>query len=529
MAKSTGAPAIANWRGFVLAVGFALLPTLNASEVRLTFEQLAARNSPDYSPAHLGENVVVRGVVSLPAVHFADYTLLPLQAGSGAGLVKVAATDPWLDRFHPGDEVEVAGKVAVQYGLPVVEPQNILVVGHKPVPAPLDLTPDSVQDLRYLGRLTRIQGTVAAEPAHNAGGAVVVLSALPESYKIFVPRAPGQLKANLNAIRVGDVVRVTGIALQYAPVAPHNTGFELLIRDIGDIIPIERAGELSPPLIAVGIGLVLTIVLLLWSRERRLRAQRRKLRRTYQLGEEILGAGSAPTILKRLSESLPAILGVTRVQLYLYNRAAKTLDAIAEEGGERESISLSTPPGRNTRGSGRLFPLPHLAGGAGYRPQPVPDRRRGRAEFAEEPAVRAHDGAGRRGRRARDGPGRSGARFQPRRTGAGAAPGQPDRRGDPPAGPAQRAGAALPHGKAGCGRPADFGRRQRTADAAGFHPGPGQPRARKSPRRTVGARDGRHCARSRQGRRHGDAPGVVRLQRTGRKRVRWMSTRCCAR
>ena len=355
MAKSTGAPAIANWRGLVLAVGFVLLPTLNASEVRLSFEQLAARNSPDYSPAHLGENVVVRGVVSLPAVHFADYTLLPLQAGSGAGLVKVAATDGLLDRFHPGDEVEVAGKVGVQYGLPVVEPENILVVGHKPVPAPLDLTPDTVQDLRYLGRLTRIQGTVSAEPAHNAGGAVVVLSALPESYKIFVPRAPGQLKANLNSIRVGDVVRVTGIALQYAPVAPHSAGFELLIADIGDIVPIERPGQVSPPLIAVGIGLVLTIVLLLWSRERRLRAQRRKLRRTYQLGEEILGAGSAPTILQRLSESLPAILGVTRVQLYLYNRAAKTLDAIAEEGGERESISLSAPPEGTPAGAVACF------------------------------------------------------------------------------------------------------------------------------------------------------------------------------
>jgi len=69
--------------------------------------------------------------------------------------------------------------------------------------------------------------------------------------------------------------------------------------------------------IAAGITVVLLIGLFLWSRERRLRGQRKKLRKTYQLGEEILGATSPATILKRLSESLPAILGVTRVELYL--------------------------------------------------------------------------------------------------------------------------------------------------------------------------------------------------------------------
>jgi GAF domain-containing protein len=93
----------------------------------------------------------------------------------------------------------------------------------------------------------------------------------------------------------------------------------------------------------------------LWTRERRLRGQRKKLRKTYQLGEEILGAASPAAILKRLSESLPAILGVTRVQLYLFNRGAKTLDAIVEEGGEAASISLSAPPGGTPAGAVACF------------------------------------------------------------------------------------------------------------------------------------------------------------------------------
>ena len=71
--------------------------------------------------------------------------------------------------------------------------------------------------------------------------------------------------------------------------------------------------------------------------------------------------------------------------------------------------------------------------------------------------------------------------FTLRRTGAGAAPGQPDRRGNPAAGPAVRAGTALPHREAGGGGPADFGRGERTADAAGLHFGSGPARAGKGP------------------------------------------------
>ena len=86
-----------------------------------------------------------------------------------------------------------------------------------------------------------------------------------------------------------------------------------------------------------------------------MRSQRKRLRRTYKLGEEILGASSSATILKRISEALPGIIGVTRVHLYVYNRTAKTLDAIEEEGVEPESISLSSPPGGTPAGAVACF------------------------------------------------------------------------------------------------------------------------------------------------------------------------------
>jgi len=100
---------------------------------------------------------------------------------------------------------------------------------------------------------------------------------------------------------------------------------------------------------------ILLVGFFLWSRERRLRSQRKRLRRTYKLGEEILGASSSATILKRIAEALPSIIGVTRVHLYVYNRGAKTLDAIEAEGVEAESISLSSPPGGTPAGAVACF------------------------------------------------------------------------------------------------------------------------------------------------------------------------------
>ena len=339
----------------MLGVGLMGLLPLPAAELRIPLDQLGQRKLPDYSAVYEGQMVVVRGVVSMPVVSVTDYNVLPIEAGSGGGLIKVPAKDRSLDSYRPGDEVEISGKVVTQYGVPMVAPENIQILGHKRPPVPVELTPRAAQDLRYLGRLIRIEGPVSDPPAYNAGGAIVVLPASAEPFKIFVPRGPGQPKADLSTIRKGDVVRVTGIALQYSPVAPHNGGFELLVPDFRDILPLQRSSSLSAPVIAAGITVVLLVGFVLWSRERRLRGQRKKLRKTYQLGEEILGATSAVTILKRLAESLPAILGVTRVQLYLYNRGGKTLDAIVDETGEATSISLSAPPGGTPAGAVACF------------------------------------------------------------------------------------------------------------------------------------------------------------------------------
>jgi len=117
----------------------------------------------------------------------------------------------------------------------------------------------------------------------------------------------------------------------------------------------DRNWLLEPLMLAFGLILLLCISFFLWSRERRLRRQRERLRSTYNLGEEILSASSPEAILKRVSASLTAVLGVTRVHLYVYNRAAKTLDSLGSEDSEPASISLSSPPGGTEAGAVACF------------------------------------------------------------------------------------------------------------------------------------------------------------------------------
>src|ERR1017187_3581801 len=243
----------------------------------------------------------------------------------------------------------------MSYGMTVVTPEKVTVLGRRAAPHPLDLSTRELQSTLHLGQLVRTQGTVQEKPGYNGGGAVILLPGQEEPYRLFIPRAPGAGKANLEKISKGDTVRVTGIALQYCPSAPYNASYELLVADAVDIVPIERPPAVPQPVIASGIVVVLLVSFFLWSRERRLRAQRKRLRQTFKLGEEILGASSAVAILKRISEALPGIVGVTRVQLYVYNRTAKTLDAIEQDGVRAESISLSSPPGGTPAGAVACF------------------------------------------------------------------------------------------------------------------------------------------------------------------------------
>jgi CheY-like chemotaxis protein/uncharacterized protein YigA (DUF484 family) len=136
---------------------------------------------------------------------------------------------------------------------------------------------------------------------------------------------------------------------------PHNRWFEALVHVPGNIARLEKSWVVPPLGIGAAVAVGLASIIIFWSRERRLRTQRERLRRVYQLGEDILGASSPEAILKRISGPLPELLGVSGVHLYIYNRGSNTLDTVALDGEEPVSIPLASPPGGTYAGAAACF------------------------------------------------------------------------------------------------------------------------------------------------------------------------------
>ncbi|MEO8371874.1 MAG: GAF domain-containing protein [Candidatus Solibacter sp.] len=365
MAAVADAIRVTRWRGVVpgatpgvskLVLTFLLAACALPAQTLTPLYQINTRVGADHGPALAGQKVTLRGVVSARAFHFSErYNTLAIQDSYAGAVLRSAAADTSLNNFSPGDEIQAQGTVIAQYGMSMLQVESIALLGHKPVPQPRDVPLADLQGTRHLGELVRTQGTIQEKPGHNAGGAVFDLPGRPDAYRVFIPREQGAPKANLEGLRKGYTVSITGIAFQYSPGTPYLNGYELLVAGVSDIVAIDRPPAVPQAVVASGITVLLLVGFFLWSRERRLRSQRKRLRRTYKLGEEILGASSSATILNRISEALPSIIGVTRVHLYVYNRAAKTLDAIEDEGVEAESISLSSPPGGTPAGAVACF------------------------------------------------------------------------------------------------------------------------------------------------------------------------------
>jgi GAF domain-containing protein len=342
-------------KGLAAAILIAAVLRPAAGQTRMTLAEAGARNPAEgYAPLHVGAHVIVRGVVSGPAFRFPGYSLLAIEDGQYGAVLHVQGSDGRLEKFAPGNEIQVDGRISALDGMVVIDPFSLASIGHKEPPQPIEVSIEDLEGFRYLGRLVTTTGKVTAADAAGAGvGAYVALESK-ASYKVFVPfrvpRPPEPI-----GFKAGDRVRATGIAYQFCQQPPYNRSFQLLAHDVGAITHTDQIWPLSPMALSIGLGLVLFVGLVMWNRERRLKVQRETLRRTYELGEEILSASSAQGILQRIRESLPAILGVTRVQLYAYNRAAKTLESVPDEGGESVSISLSTPPGGTQAGAVACF------------------------------------------------------------------------------------------------------------------------------------------------------------------------------
>src|ERR1019366_39557 len=133
MAASPVAVRVTRWRGAALEVCLALANLPLGAQTRITLSQLGFRKAPDYSATYAGQRVIVRGVVSARALHFAECSTPGIQEGNNRGGLKVGLAASLLERYHPGEELEAEGTVVMQNGMTMVAPEKVTVLGRRAV------------------------------------------------------------------------------------------------------------------------------------------------------------------------------------------------------------------------------------------------------------------------------------------------------------------------------------------------------------------------------------------------------------
>jgi signal transduction histidine kinase len=317
-----------------------LLTICSAQDV-LTLEQASSRTPPDFTAAYESRTVTVRAQIAAPPIWAYGTYYLPLHDSSEHGLILRGDRDQF-NAFEPGDWVEARGKIESRAGLPTLVPEAMEKVRQSPPPPPKSLTLAEAASLRYLGLLVETRGTVT-NIGENTGGTIVQLSDGGAIVRAFLPRSQ---TANdlLTRVHLGERVRATGLLTQYAPQAPFNTDFQVMLASPADLRVSGAGMGWIPILVILSLGVVATFLGLWWLRERRMTAQHQAMRTFHTLCEEIIAAPSPAEIAEKLMTVLPSITQATGAWLYIFNRRTKSLHRVSTEtDSEPIVVPVDTP------------------------------------------------------------------------------------------------------------------------------------------------------------------------------------------
>ncbi|MGP8244648.1 MAG: GAF domain-containing protein [Bryobacteraceae bacterium] len=315
--------------------------------------QVNERKLPDLGAEYAGQRAAIRGTVNSRAFRFRSYTILTIEDATGGAALQAFGDDQQrLEAYQPGDQIEAHGVVSMVDGMVVLAPDRITLLARQAPPRATLVS--SIPGAAYLGRLVRVSGRIR-HTASVASGDFLILEQPGGTLNVFMPSGPDGSSGGFGPIRLGDQIEVTGVGFEYCTHPPYNRGYQVMVASSSLLTEKGSVNGISPAFVLGFLALMALVSLFLWRREGRLRVQRERLRKIYQLGEEVLGAPSAEAIFKRIEDALPSILHVTRVRPYLYNRGSKTLDAVSGETGEAVTISLSTPPNGPPAGAVACF------------------------------------------------------------------------------------------------------------------------------------------------------------------------------
>ncbi|HZP16690.1 MAG TPA: hypothetical protein VFB00_01900, partial [Terriglobales bacterium] len=208
-------------RALGLAVMLASAGVCADTPIALQLREVNARKFPDFNAVYLGKRVLVHGVVNAERFRFPQFTVLAIQNKQEGAVLSVAAGDLRLDHYKPGDELSVTGTVAFMAGMTTIQPETIELVGQQAAPKPVNVSPQEVQNLQYLGRLVHVKGKLANGVTDSTAGAQIFIES---NCKIFEPRPQYQPQPSFPGFNAGDDIEATGVEFQYCPAKPYNSG-----------------------------------------------------------------------------------------------------------------------------------------------------------------------------------------------------------------------------------------------------------------------------------------------------------------
>ena len=301
------------------------------------------RAGPDYVPAYEGKDVIVAGQVSARPTLITDSYYLAIQDEAQYGMM-LQGPEARFRGLEPGDWVEAEGTIIRRGGRPILIPRNLSRHSHSDPPIPRLSKPEELVSFRYLSVLVTTEGIIT-DLDQNTGGDLLVIGPKQKRLSVFLSRARRDSGPQLSGFRVGDRIRVTGIANQYCTLPPYDQYFQVLIGSPDAVAILERSWLIQPPVLLASLIAGVVLLAIWWFRESRMSKMRKQMRQLHALGEEVIRATSPAEILRRLTLSLPSLSNAAGVGLYILNRGTKLLESVHSTSAAGEYIDLEAPKG----------------------------------------------------------------------------------------------------------------------------------------------------------------------------------------
>jgi len=228
-----------------------------AEEARLVPLSYAAERSPEGKAAHDGELVRVTGIATVGHdVLYTEQEKIFIQEGnSGLCLFTRELQVP----VAVGDRVEAEGRIQSYAGIVQIYVTVLRTTRKERPPAPLEVPPAALLSPRLSGLLVQTTGTVKGvvpEPRGlsatlDAGDGLLTVHLTQKQAEHFPERL----------LKPGTTLSVRGIASQFEPRPPFDSGWQIFPRDPSDIRVIRASPLLSGRQIWLSVSVVLCALL----------------------------------------------------------------------------------------------------------------------------------------------------------------------------------------------------------------------------------------------------------------------------